>query len=35
MNPYQTVVTIIRRPLECYFGIKGAAQKARVAELLD
>lgn len=35
MNPRLTVGTIIGRPLEFYFGLKGAAQKARVAELLD
>jgi len=35
MNPRQTVGTIIGRPLEFYFGLKGAAQKQRVVELLD
>ena len=35
MNPRQTVGTIIGRPLEFYFGLKGAAKQARVAELLD
>jgi peptide/nickel transport system ATP-binding protein len=35
MNPRQTVGTIIGRPLEFYFGLKGARQKARVQELLD
>jgi peptide/nickel transport system ATP-binding protein len=35
MNPRQTVGTIIGRPLEFYFGLRGAAKKARVQELLD
>jgi peptide/nickel transport system ATP-binding protein len=35
MNPRQTVATIIGRPLEFYFGMKGADRDARVAELLD
>jgi len=35
MNPRQTVGTIIGRPLEFYFGIKGAERDRRVAELLD
>ena len=35
MNPRQTVGTIIGRPLEFYFGLKGAEKRARVAELLD
>jgi peptide/nickel transport system ATP-binding protein len=35
MNPRQTVATIIGRPLEFYFGLKGAAKRARVQELLD
>lgn len=35
MNPRQTVATIIGRPLEFYFGIKGKERDARVAELLD
>ncbi|MEE4345191.1 MAG: ABC transporter ATP-binding protein [Paracoccaceae bacterium] len=35
MNPRQTVGTIIGRPLEFYFGLKGEAKRARVAELLD
>ena len=35
MNPRQTVATIIGRPLEFYFGLRGAAKKARVQELLD
>jgi peptide/nickel transport system ATP-binding protein len=35
MNPRQTVGTIIGRPLEFYFGLKGAERDARVQELLD
>jgi peptide/nickel transport system ATP-binding protein len=35
MNPRQTVGTIIGRPLEFYFGLKGEAKRARVAELLE
>ncbi len=35
MNPRQTVGTIIGRPLEFYFGLRGAARDARVQELLD
>ena len=35
MNPRQTVGTIVGRPLELYFGLKGAARRARVQELLD
>ncbi len=35
MNPRQTVGTIIGRPLEFYFALKGAARRARVQELLD
>jgi peptide/nickel transport system ATP-binding protein len=35
MNPRQTVATIIGRPLEFYFGIRGAERDRRVAELLD
>ena len=35
MNPRQTVGTIIGRPLEFYFGLKGAEKRARVQELLD
>lgn len=35
MNPRQTVGTIIGRPLEFYFGIKGAEKRKRVIELLD
>ena len=35
MNPRQTVGTIIGRPLEFYFGLKGEAKRSRVQELLD
>ncbi|TIX83652.1 MAG: ABC transporter ATP-binding protein, partial [Mesorhizobium sp.] len=35
MNPRQTVSTIIGRPLEFYFGMRGKERDARVAELLD
>ena len=35
MNPRQTVGTIIGRPLEFYFGMRGRERDARVAELLD
>ena len=35
MNPRQTVATIIGRPLEFYFNLKGAERDARVQELLD
>ncbi|MDT8342815.1 MAG: ABC transporter ATP-binding protein [Thermohalobaculum sp.] len=35
MNPRQTVRTIIGRPLEFYFGMRGAERDARIAELLD
>ena len=35
MNPRQTVGTIIGRPLEFYFGLKGEAKRVRVQELLD
>ncbi|MFC5385038.1 ABC transporter ATP-binding protein [Aquamicrobium segne] len=35
MNPRQTVGAIIGRPLEFYFGMRGAERDARVAELLD
>lgn len=35
MNPRQTVGTIIGRPLEFYFGLKGEAKKKRMQELLD
>lgn len=35
MNPRQTVSTIIGRPLEFYFGLRGRERDARVAELLE
>ncbi|KPU84312.1 ABC transporter [Marinosulfonomonas sp. PRT-SC04] len=35
MNPRQTVGTIIGRPLEFYFGLKGAEKRAGVIKLLD
>ncbi len=35
MNPRQTVGTIIGRPLEFYFGLRGDAKKQRIQELLD
>ncbi|MEY8843009.1 ABC transporter ATP-binding protein, partial [Cribrihabitans sp. XS_ASV171] len=35
MNPRQTVGTIIGRPLEFYFGMKGAEKRRRIQELLD
>lgn len=35
MNPRQTVGTIIGRPLEFYFGLRGAEKQRRIAELLD
>ncbi|TXI02087.1 MAG: ABC transporter ATP-binding protein [Pseudorhodobacter sp.] len=35
MNPRQTVGTIIGRPLEFYFGLKGAEKDKRIQELLD
>lgn len=35
MNPRQTVGTIIGRPLEFYFGLRGAEKKKRIMELLD
>ncbi len=35
MNPRQTVGTIIGRPLEFYFGIRGAERDRKVGELLD
>ena len=35
MNPRQTVGTIIGRPLEFYFGLRGAEKKRRISELLD
>ncbi len=35
MNPRQTVGTIIGRPIEFYFGLKGEAKRKRVQDLLD
>ncbi|MDF1717494.1 MAG: ABC transporter ATP-binding protein [Antarcticimicrobium sp.] len=35
MNPRQTVGTIIGRPLEFYFGLKGKEKRRRLKELLD
>ncbi|MHA6323799.1 ABC transporter ATP-binding protein [Roseivivax sp. CAU 1753] len=35
MNPRQSIGTIIGRPIEFYFGIKGRKLKDRVAELLE
>jgi peptide/nickel transport system ATP-binding protein len=35
MNPRQTVGTIIGRPLEFYFGLRGRERDRQVAELLD
>ncbi|SIT78617.1 ABC transporter ATP-binding protein [Pontibaca methylaminivorans] len=35
MNPRHTIGTIIGRPLEFYFGLRGAARRKRVKELLD
>jgi len=35
MNPRQTVGTIIGRPLEFYFGLRGDAKKQRIQELLE
>ena len=35
MNPRQTVETIIGRPLDFYFGLKGRTKRDRVIELLD
>jgi peptide/nickel transport system ATP-binding protein len=35
MNPRQTVGTIIGRPLEFYFGMRGRERDARVKDLLD
>lgn len=35
MNPRQTVGTIIGRPLEFYFGMRGKERDRRVAELLE
>ncbi|MBE1283084.1 MAG: ATP-binding cassette domain-containing protein [Rhodobacteraceae bacterium] len=35
MNPRQTVGTIIGRPLEFYFDLKGSEKRKRIIELLD
>ena len=35
MNPRQTVETIIGRPLDFYFGLRGRKKRDRVMELLD
>ena len=35
MNPRQTVGTIIGRPLEFYFGLRGREKQKRIQELLD
>ena len=35
MNPRQTVGTIIGRPIEFYFGIKGKKLKDKIAELME
>ncbi len=35
MNPRHTVGTIVGRPLEFYFGLKGEAKRKRIQELLD
>ena len=35
MNPRQTIGTIIGRPLEFYFGMKGEEKRRRTIELLD
>ncbi len=35
MNPRQTVGTIVGRPLEFYFGMRGDEKKRRIKELLD
>ncbi|KJZ26489.1 ABC transporter ATP-binding protein [Tritonibacter mobilis] len=35
MNPRQTVGTIIGRPLEFYFGLRGSEKRKRIIELLD
>ena len=35
MNPRQTIGTIIGRPLDFYFGLKGAQKQERIIELLD
>ena len=35
LNPMHSVATILSRPLKMYFGLKGAALRQRVDELLD
>lgn len=35
MNPRQTIATIVGRPLEFYFGIRGAERDRQVTDLLD
>ena len=35
MNPRQTIRTIVGRPLEFYFGMRGAEKRKRIIELLD
>jgi peptide/nickel transport system ATP-binding protein len=35
MNPRQTVETIIGRPLEFYFGLRGREKRKRIVELLE
>ncbi len=35
MNPRQTVATIVGRPLEFYFNMRGAEKEKRIGELLD
>ncbi|AMY67272.1 ABC transporter ATP-binding protein [Frigidibacter mobilis] len=35
MNPRQTVGTIIGRPLQFYFGLRGAQKRKRILELLE
>ncbi|SFN87191.1 peptide/nickel transport system ATP-binding protein [Pseudomonas sp. NFACC24-1] len=35
LNPMHSVSTILSRPLKMYFGLKGAALRERVGELLD
>ncbi|MHB8814867.1 MAG: ABC transporter ATP-binding protein [Steroidobacteraceae bacterium] len=35
LNPAHTVAHILGRPLELYFGLRGAAREARIARLLD
>jgi peptide/nickel transport system ATP-binding protein len=35
MNPRQTIANIIGRPLELYFGLKGAEKDKRINELLE